>query len=145
MSYYTPARAVQWVPRINKKLNAPLHTKEHFWDDAYTQILSKVYLLMEVLKVPIILYRSKLRPLNSNLKACIAPHMALESTLGPSSTTQRSLNSTRRVCIAPHVALENTLGPHTTTQRPLKESLCPVQPLMWHWRLPKDPITPPRE
>ena len=124
MSYYTPARVVQWVPRINKKLNTPLHTKEHFWDDAYTQILSKVYLLMEVLKVPIILYRSKLRPLNSNLKACIAPHMALESTLGPSSTTQRSLNSTRIVCIAPqYVALENSLGPHTTTQRPLKESL----------------------
>ena len=117
MSYYTPARVVQWVPRINKKLNTPLHTKEHLWDDAYTQILSKVYLLMEVLKVPIILYRSKLRPLNSNLKACIAPHMALESTLGPSR------NSTRRVCIAPHVALKNTLGPHTTTQRPLKESL----------------------
>ena len=145
MSYYTPARVVQWVPRINKKLNTPLHTKEHFWDDAYTLKLSKVYLLMEVLKVPIILYRSKLRPLNSNLKACIAPHMALESTLGPSSTTQRSLNSTRRVCIAPHVALENTLGPRTPYYHSETIEGEPVQPLMWHWRLPKDPITPPRE
>ena len=46
MSYYTPARVVQWVPRINKKVTyAPLHTKEHFWDDAYTKILLKVYLL----------------------------------------------------------------------------------------------------
>ena len=47
----------------------------------------------------------------------------LESPLfNQNDCTQRSLNSTRRVCTAPHVALENTIGPHTTTQRPLKNN-----------------------
>ena len=74
------------------------------------------------------------------------PHMALESTLGPYSTTrrtetieqhleslyspscgfgeyhmaigpttQRPLKNTMRACTAPHAALETTLGPHNTT------------------------------
>ena len=107
---------------------------------AYTQIY-----LMEVLKVLIILYRLKLRPLNSNLKACIAPRMALESTLGPSSTTQTSeiIEQHPESLYSP----SRGLGEYPRTPYYHSETIEgePVQPFMWHWRLPKDPITPPRE
>ena len=41
------------------------------------------------------------------------------------STTQRSLNSTLRACTAPHVALEteHTIPPSRTTQRPINSAL----------------------
>ena len=55
----------------------------------------------------------------STLRACIAPHVALESALGPPSTTQRPFNNTLRACIAPYVELENTLRPHDIV--PLKD------------------------
>ena len=73
----------------------------------------------------IILYRSKLRPLISTLRACIAPYVELENTLRPHSTTQRPLNSTLRACTAPHVALEteHTIRPSRTTQRPINSAL----------------------
>ena len=82
----------------------------------------------------IILYRSKLRPLISTLRACIAPHVVLENTLGPQatapSTTQRSLNSTLRACTSPHVALEteHTIRPSRTTQRPINSLTVPLKP-----------------
>ena len=74
------------------------------------------------------MYCSKLRPLNSNLRACIAHHKGLYSTLGPSSTTQRPLTSIRRFCTAPRVALENTIGPSRATQTPMNSTLeaCPA-------------------
>ena len=69
------------------------------------------------------MYRSKLRPLNSNLRACVAHHKVLDSTLGPPCTTQRPLfNSTRRIWTAPRVALENTIGPSRVTQRPMNST-----------------------
>ena len=59
-----------------------------------------------------ILPLKELRRLNSNLRACVAHHKVLDSTLGPHITTQRPLfNSTQRVWTAPRVALENTIGP----------------------------------
>ena len=41
------------------------------------------------------------------------------------STTQRSLNSTLRACTSPHVALEteHTIRPSRTTQRPMNSAL----------------------
>ena len=42
----------------------------------------------------------------STLRACIAPHVALETTLGPPSTTQRPLSNTLRACITPNVAFK---------------------------------------
>ena len=69
------------------------------------------------------MYRSKLRPLNSNLRACIAHHEALDASLGTSSTTQRPLNSIRRVCTATREVLENTIGPSRATQRPMNSTL----------------------
>ena len=54
----------------------------------------------------------KAKTIEQHTESCIAPHVALEDTLGPPSTTQRLLNITLRACIAPHVALENTMGPH---------------------------------
>ena len=68
------------------------------------------------------MYCSKLRPLNSNLRACIAHHKGLYSTLGPSSTTQRPLTSIRRFCTAPRVALENTIGPSRAIKRPINST-----------------------
>ena len=68
-------------------------------------------------------YTTTHRPLNSTLRACIVPHVALQTTLGPHTTTHRPLNSTLRACIVPHVALQTTLGPHTTTHRPLNITL----------------------
>ena len=70
-----------------------------------------------------LLYRPKLRPLNSNLRACVAHHKVLDSTLGPPCITQRPLfNSTRRIWTAPRVALENTIGPSRVTQRPMNST-----------------------
>ena len=69
----------------------------------------------------IILYRSKLRPSISTLRACIAPYVELENTLRPCIVPLKDHAKTieqhpkgREPCAVPHVALENTLGPPST-------------------------------
>ena len=142
----------------NHQKSYNLHSiqKTLFWGDAYAQIWSKV----NFKQGSYILYRSNLRPLISTLRACIAPHVALENALGPPSTTQRPFNNTLRACIAPYVELENTLRPHDivplkdhstaliytveqhpeslyspsrTTQSPMISALKACIALMWHW------------
>ena len=94
--YLLPQSTAMGSYNHQKKLQAPLHPETLFWDDAHAQI------------------RSKLIPLNSNLRDCIATYVALENTIGPSRSTQRPTNSILKACIATRVALENIIGPHTT-------------------------------
>ena len=114
MSY---PRVLQWVPRITKK--SYMLQKTLFWDNAYCM---PKYCQRCNFRRRCKLYCSKLRPLNSNLRACIAHHKGLYSTLGPSSTTQRPLTSIRRFCTAPRVALENTIGPSGAIKRPINST-----------------------
>ena len=58
------------------------HPEDPFWLFGVTP-MPKYGQKLTFLKGYIILYRSKLRPLISTLRACIAPHVVLENTLGP--------------------------------------------------------------
>ena len=77
----------------------------------------------------IILYRSKLRPLISTLRACIAPYVELDNTLRPHSTTQRPLNSTQ---IPLNGTLRACTGLSRTNRRPINSALKACKALMWH-------------
>ena len=116
MSY---PRVLQWVPRITKKVTCS--KRPFFWMTDMPKYRQKCNFWRRCK-----LYCSKLRPLNSNLRACIAHHKGLYSTLGPSSTTQRPLTSIRRFCTAPRVALENTIGPSRADTRIIRGHRLPI-------------------
>ena len=74
------------------------------------------------------------RSLNSTLRACTAPHEALETehTIRPSRTTQKPINSALKACKAGE---HHGTPYYTTIERPLNSTLrASKSPNVVHWR-----------
>ena len=70
----------------------------------------------------------------------MAPHVALETTLGPTSTTQRPLSSFLIACLAHNAALERTrraLLPlkNNYKELPQRELATPESGTRWSWAI----------
>ena len=99
------------------------HPEDPFWGDAYAQIWSKVNFFKRLYNiVPLKAKTLDQHPESLHSTSCgTGEHLRATAP----STTQRSLNSTLRACTAPHVALEtkHTIRPSRTTQSPINSAL----------------------